>query len=93
MQEDQFIKTLAQKNIHLKKRQIEQFSAYYDLLVEWNDKINLTSITKKEDVYLKHFFDSITPAMYIDLTRDLSICDVELGQVFPAFHLKYVFPI
>src|SRR5699024_12671783 len=51
-------KNISAKNIHLKKRQIEQFSAYYDLLVEWNDKINLTSITKKEDVYLKHFFDS-----------------------------------
>ena len=52
--------------------QIEQFETYYETLVEWNEKMNLTAITEKEDVYLKHFFDSITAAFYFDFTGTTS---------------------
>jgi DNA-binding transcriptional LysR family regulator len=49
------------KGIELTDKQLEQFEKYYELLVEWNEKMNLTAITNKEDVYLKHFYDSLTP--------------------------------
>lgn len=52
---EQFIKLLAQRGIELSKEQCEQFQIYYQLLVEWNKKMNLTSIVQIEEVYLKHF--------------------------------------
>ena len=70
----------------------EQFQTYYQLLVEWNEKMNLTSITEEHDVYLKHFYDSITPSFYYDFDGDKSICDVGAGAGFPSIPLKIVFP-
>lgn len=52
---EEFTSSLAEKGITLSPRQLEQFELYYDMLVEWNEKINLTSITEKKEVYLKHF--------------------------------------
>lgn len=47
--------------------------------------MNLTSITEEHDVYLKHFYDSITPSFYYDFDGDKSICDVELVQASQVF--------
>ena len=63
----------------------KQFQTYYRLLVEWNEKMNLTSITDEHEVYLKHFYDSITPSFY-DFNQPLTICDVGVVQVFQVFH-------
>ena len=60
MNTEQFIRFLAEKGISLTPLQLEQYETYYETLVEWNEKMNLTAITEKEDVYLKHFFDSVT---------------------------------
>ena len=49
-------------------KQKQQFEKYYEMLVEWNEKINLTSITEEHEVYLKHFYDSVTPVSYTHLT-------------------------
>ncbi|MEJ7151812.1 16S rRNA (guanine(527)-N(7))-methyltransferase RsmG, partial [Staphylococcus epidermidis] len=68
------------------------FQTYYEMLVEWNEKMNLTSITDESEVYLKHFYDSITAAFYVDMTKELSICDVGAGAGFPSIPLKIVFP-
>jgi 16S rRNA (guanine527-N7)-methyltransferase len=88
----QFQTMLEEKGIFLSPRQLEQFELYYELLVEWNEKMNLTAITDKPEVYLKHFFDSISPAFYYDFTQPMSICDVGAGAGFPSIPLKICFP-
>ncbi|OLN22340.1 16S rRNA (guanine(527)-N(7))-methyltransferase RsmG [Domibacillus antri] len=92
MKIDQFQMALAEKGIVLSDKQMNQFHRYYELLVEWNEKMNLTAITKQEDVYVKHFFDSLTAAMYTDLTKPFRICDVGAGAGFPSIPLKIAFP-
>lgn len=64
---------LESHGITLSDHQKDQFRTYYDMLVTWNDKINLTSITEEHEVYLKHFYDSITPSFYHDFTEPLSL--------------------
>ncbi|MRX73996.1 16S rRNA (guanine(527)-N(7))-methyltransferase RsmG [Bacillus lacus] len=83
---------LLEKGITLSPVQLQQFETYYELLVEWNEKMNLTSITEKEDVYLKHFYDSISAAFYFDFSKKLSICDVGAGAGFPSLPIKICFP-
>ena len=87
-----FAKSLEEKNVFLTDQQLHQFAVYYETLVEWNEKINLTAITEKKDVYLKHFYDSITASFYYDFTKDLHICDVGAGAGFPSLPLKICFP-
>ena len=76
----------------LTEKQLEQFEMYYQTLVEWNEKMNLTAITDKDEVYLKHFYDSISAAFYFDFTKPVNICDVGAGAGFPSIPLKIVFP-
>ena len=59
---------LSKLGIEINEKQKNQFQRYYELLVEWNEKINLTAITEKEAVYLKHFYDSATIIKSIDLS-------------------------
>ncbi|MFD3450507.1 16S rRNA (guanine(527)-N(7))-methyltransferase RsmG [Microbacteriaceae bacterium 4G12] len=92
MNVEQFQAMLEEKGISLSPRQLQQFEMYYETLVEWNEKMNLTAITEKEEVYLKHFFDSITAAFYHDFSKPLSICDVGAGAGFPSIPLKICFP-
>ncbi|CAD7360848.1 MULTISPECIES: 16S rRNA (guanine(527)-N(7))-methyltransferase RsmG [Staphylococcus] len=73
-------------------KQKQQFEKYYEMLVEWNEKINLTSITEEHEVYLKHFYDSVTPSFYHDFNQPLSLCDVGAGAGFPSIPLKIMFP-
>ncbi|RLJ91503.1 16S rRNA (guanine(527)-N(7))-methyltransferase RsmG [Planococcus citreus] len=92
MNEQQFAQAVKQQGIDLSDRQLEQFRIYYKELVEWNEKMNLTAITEQEDVYLKHFYDSISAAFYMDFTKPLSLCDVGAGAGFPSIPLKICFP-
>ncbi|WML50372.1 16S rRNA (guanine(527)-N(7))-methyltransferase RsmG [Neobacillus sp. PS3-34] len=92
MNKEQFRAMLAEKGINLSAEQLEQFETYYETLVEWNEKMNLTAITEKEEVYLKHFFDSITAALHFDFTKPFSLCDVGAGAGFPSIPLKIAFP-
>ena len=85
-------KQLSTQGIELSEEQQRQFQTYYQMLVEWNEKINLTSITEEHEVYLKHFYDSIAPSFYTDLTKELTICDVGAGAGFPSIPLKIIFP-
>ncbi|KUP09371.1 16S rRNA methyltransferase [Bacillus coahuilensis p1.1.43] len=89
---EQFTSQLEEKGISLSPRQLEQFEQYFSILVEWNEKMNLTAITDREEVYLKHFFDSISAAFYYDFSKDLHICDVGAGAGFPSIPLKICFP-
>ena len=67
-------------------QQLNQFETYYELLVEWNEKMNLTAITDKEEVYLKHFYDSISAAFYFDFTKSIIFVMLEQEQDFQVFH-------
>lgn len=87
-----FQKSLEEKGIYLSSRQIEQFDLYFNMLVEWNEKMNLTAITDRPGVYLKHFYDSITAAFYFDFSKDYNICDVGAGAGFPSIPIKICFP-
>lgn len=92
MKVEQFIKEMALKDIILSEKQIVQFSLYYKTLIEWNEKMDLTAITNKNDVYLKHFYDSITPSFYFDFNKKISLCDVGAGAGFPSIPLKICYP-
>lgn len=91
MNELEFINKLKEKGIVLSKQQIQQFKQYFEILVEWNEKMNLTAITDEEGVYLKHFYDSLTIAFDFDF-KDQSIVDVGAGAGFPSVPLKIVYP-
>ena len=75
-----------QHSIDLNGEQIEKLEMFYDILIEENAKYNLTSITEKNDVYTKHFFDSMLGAQYID--NGSYICDIGAGGGFPSIPLK-----
>lgn len=72
--------------------QLKQLNEYYNLLIEWNNKINLTGITNYEEVYLKHFYDSLTICRVIDLNKENSLVDIGTGAGFPGLVLKIIFP-
>lgn len=92
MTPDEFFQTLTEENLPITEEKMKQFKVYYELLVEWNNKINLTAITDEEEVYLKHFYDSITLAKHHDFDDSISLCDVGSGAGFPSLPLKILFP-
>src|SRR3954466_13751225 len=88
----QFVTNLEEKGITLSSTQLDQFETYFTTLVEWNEKMNLTAITEKEDVYLKHFFDSVSAGFYFNFDQSLHVCDVGAGAGFPSIPIKIAFP-
>lgn len=92
MNEQQFIEALKEKGIVLSDHQITQFKKYFQLLVEWNEKMNLTAITDFEGVYLKHFYDSISASFYFDFSTVTTVCDVGAGAGFPSIPIKICYP-
>ena len=92
MTQNEFIKALNDINVNLTQIQLDQLNKYYELLVEYNKVMNLTGITEKEEVYLKHFYDSLTIIKIIDLNKIDSLCDIGTGAGFPGLVLKIVFP-
>lgn len=87
-----FVEELKKIGITLDEIKLAKLNKFYELLISWNEKMNLTRITEKEDVYLKHFYDSLTLYKVIDLNKELSLCDVGTGAGFPGIVLKIVFP-
>ena len=92
MTKEEFINELEKIGIILSSTQLNQLDKYYHLLLEWNEKINLTRIIEEKDVYLKHFYDSLTLTKVIELNKDLKLCDIGTGAGFPGVVLKIVFP-
>ena len=78
--------------ITLTEEQIEKLRIYYELLVEWNEKMNLTALTEPDDVALKHFCDSILLLSYADVKEGSSLIDVGTGAGFPSVPIKIVRP-
>jgi 16S rRNA (guanine527-N7)-methyltransferase len=93
MTPEEFQRALAKHEIELSEEQMQQFDRYFHLLVEWNEKMNLTAITDKKEVYLKHFYDSLTLSFSQDFSQKMSLCDVGSGAGFPSIPLKIVFPM
>ena len=81
-----FNKYLKDLNIKLDEEQIKKFYIYMNLLIDWNEKINLTSIIKPEEMILKHFIDCLTIAKYIEENSEL--IDMGTGAGFPGIPLK-----
>ena len=92
MTPEEFQAKLGKQGIELSAKQMDQFASYFHLLIEWNKKMNLTAITEREEVYLKHFYDSITLAFSEAFTAKGKLCDVGSGAGFPSLPLKIVFP-
>lgn len=92
MSEIEFLEELEKIGVYPTKNQLSQLEKYYNLLVEWNEKINLTRITEKKDVYLKHFYDSLTIVKTVNLETINNLCDVGTGAGFPGIVLKIMYP-
>lgn len=88
---DNFKTNLEHLGIELNEEQMEKFATYYQMLIDWNKKVNLTSILEKSEVYSKHFIDSLWLSKVADLKTQL-ILDVGSGAGFPSIPLKIVFP-
>jgi len=97
LKEDEKILVDGAKKIGIKldESQIEIFSRYLDLLIEWNQKINLTSLKTPQEIIIKHFLDSLTCTKVIDLYSNIdknSIIDIGTGAGFPGIPIKIVYP-
>lgn len=92
MEINNFIEELKKINIEINEKQLEQLNRYYELIVEYNKVMNLTGITEKNQVYLKHFYDSLTISKIIDLKNEESLCDIGTGAGFPGVVIKILFP-
>ena len=89
---NEFLEELKKINLIPNDKQLNQLEKYYELLIEYNKVMNLTGITEKEEVYLKHFYDSLTLCKVIDLNNYKSLCDIGSGAGFPGIVLKIFYP-
>lgn len=94
MNPEEFAAALREHNVELNAQQLAQYQQYYERLVAVNEHMNLTAITERDEVYLKHFYDSLTLAWaYPELqTEELNMVDVGAGAGFPSLPLKIAFP-
>ena len=84
--------TLSAFDIVLTENQLAQLKQYYELLIEWNEKMNLTALTAPEDVSLKHFADSLLLLRYCDIEKEARVIDVGTGAGFPGMVIKIARP-
>lgn len=93
MKTEEFYERLADLGYPLTEHQKKQYERYFELLVEWNEKINLTAITEKDEVYLKHFYDSIAPILQgLIENQPIRLLDIGAGAGFPSLPMKILFP-
>ncbi len=92
MTKEEFIEQLNIINVKISEKQLKQLEDYYNLLIQWNKVMNLTAITTKEEIYLKHFYDSLTITKVINLHDIDNLCDVGSGAGFPGIVLKIMYP-
>lgn len=92
MNQSKFIEEVEVLGIEVTDLKLNQLEQYYNLLIEYNKVMNLTGITEKEEVYLKHFYDSLTISKIIDLKNQDSLCDLGSGAGFPGIVLKIFYP-
>lgn len=94
MNPEKFVLELSKHNFELTDKQKQQFKLYFKMLIEVNEHVNLTRITEEDEVYLKHFYDSITPLFtFSAVFKDgATLCDVGAGAGFPSIPLKILKP-
>lgn len=94
MSPEEFKKALQRFGYDLSDQQMKQFEIYFEFLIATNENVNLTAITDKKDVYLKHFYDSVTPLLETPtyFADSASICDVGAGAGFPSLPIKILRP-
>lgn len=85
---EKLLKTL----VDLNDDQLKQYFDYYNILVEQSKVMNLTTITSLEGVYIKHFYDCLLLSKSVDLTKNITLCDIGSGAGFPGIVLKIAFP-
>ena len=89
---DEFVKEVEKLGLTVTEEELEKLNIIYDTLIEVNKTMNLTRITEKDDVYLKHFYDSLTLAKVYDLSKAKTLCDIGTGAGFPGLVLKIFYP-
>jgi len=87
-----FLSELEKQHLAVSDQQLKQLERYYEVLVEWNEKMNLTGITERDAVYEKHFFDSISLSFFVNIKEVANIADIGSGAGFPSIPLKIMFP-
>lgn len=87
-----FAERLAGHGISITDQQMQQFETYFKELVSWNEKMNLTGITEREQVYTKHFYDSASLSFFLDMNKASTLADIGSGAGFPSIPLKILFP-
>ena len=94
MNPEKFVLELSKHNFELTDKQKQQFKLYFKMLIEVNEHVNLTRITEEDEVYLKHFYDSITPLFTFGAVfKDgATLCEVGAGAGFPSIPLKILKP-
>ncbi len=92
MIKDLLLNFIKDYKITLTENQYEQFQKYFELLVEWNEKMNLTAITDGSGVALKHFADSLSLLNFVDIPQNSTLADVGTGAGFPGVVLKIARP-
>lgn len=92
MEIEEFVLELKKININITQEQLNKLNKYYELLIKYNKVMNLTGITEKKEVYLKHFYDSLTINKIIDLNKINTMCDMGSGAGFPGLPIKILFP-
>lgn len=87
-----FQEQLEERGIRVSEAMLEQFETYYQRLIEWNERMNLTGITEREQVYIKHFYDAVSLAFFVDMNEINTLADIGSGAGFPSIPLKIIFP-
>ena len=92
MNKEEFIKEVKKLGITINEDNLNKLEIYKEFLKEYNSHTNLTAIKNEEDIYLKHFYDSLTIAKVIDLSTKDSLLDIGTGAGFPGMVLKIFYP-
>lgn len=87
-----FVAELSNIGLQVTERQLEQYETYFQWLVEWNEKMNLTAITDEHGVYFKHFYDSMTLLTVPTFKREGTLLDVGAGAGFPSLPVHIAAP-
>ena len=90
MDREIFEKGISEVNIDINEEKIKMFENFSALLVEWNEKMNLTAVTDPEGISVKHFLDSIAPIEKINFKENARVIDVGTGAGFPGVPIKIV---